>query len=62
MLIFLLLGVLGAGIFFMYQNRTKIMKFVISVDILRKISTRVFMNIPGVREKFLASTFSRSAT
>ncbi|QHS22761.1 hypothetical protein GWK91_07275 [Virgibacillus sp. MSP4-1] len=62
LIIFLLLGVLGVGIFFIYQNRMKVMRFIISVDILRKISTRIFMKLPGVREKFLASTLSRSAT
>ncbi|MBB6454274.1 hypothetical protein HNQ94_002749 [Salirhabdus euzebyi] len=52
---------IGVGLMVMYQQRFRIMRYVISVGILRRLMVRIGMNLPGLREKLFQTTFSRSA-
>ncbi|MDE3839596.1 hypothetical protein C0966_09530 [Bacillus methanolicus] len=48
---------IGTAVYFVYQNRYRLINLLFGNSFIRRLLLRIFMNVPGVRNKIIQSVF-----
>lgn len=55
--VLLKLVILFAFLYTVYQNRYKLMNYLLGFSLLRKLAVKISMNLPNMRERFMQQAF-----